>query len=75
MHADILYKLYILYLNVKYYENFPLFLKSKFINFFINNTDKWVVQSNFVKNSLCNCWDIKLNNVLILLNYKINELK
>jgi glycosyltransferase involved in cell wall biosynthesis len=56
----------ILYLNVKYYDNFPLFLKSKVIRFFIKNTNKWVVQSNFVKNSLCNSWDIKLNDVLIL---------
>lgn len=56
----------ILYLNVNFFDNFSLFVKSKVISLFIKNTDKWVVQSNFVKNSLCNSWDIKLNDVLIL---------
>ena len=56
----------ILYLNVNFFDNFSLFVKSKVISFFIKNTDKWVVQSNFVKNSLCNSWGIKLNDVLIL---------
>lgn len=56
----------ILYLNVNLFDNFSLFVKSRVIRFFIKNTDKWVVQSNFVKNTLCNSWNINLNDVLIL---------
>jgi glycosyltransferase involved in cell wall biosynthesis len=56
----------ILYLNVNLFDNFTLFLKSKVIRFYIKNTDKWVVQSSFVKNHLCNSWGIKSHDVLIL---------
>jgi len=56
----------ILYLNVNPIDNFYLFLKSLVIRFFKKNTDKWIVQSYFVKNSLHTFWKINLNEILVL---------
>ncbi len=56
--------------NVLYLEtsflNFPFFLKSKIIKIFSSNTDKWIVQSNYVKALLSKTWKIQSNNILIL---------
>ncbi len=56
----------VLYLEGNLFTNFSIFLKSKVVRYFSNNTDKWVVQSNYVKSILSKKWKIEGSNILIL---------
>jgi glycosyltransferase involved in cell wall biosynthesis len=61
--------------NVAFLEknlSFKFKLKSLFINLFKDNTSKWIVQSNYVKDKLGSSWNILDSNILVFPFFNVN---